>query len=237
MTTVTTITTMPAPVAAGPRRAATFLASTVGRKVIMAATGIILFGFVFGHMIGNMQVYLGAEALNHYAHFLRTFLHGGGIWIARSVIVVSAVLHVWSATTLTLENWKARPVKYRQARRRESSYASRTMVLSGPILFFFIGYHLMHLTIGNVHPDFVEGDVYHNFITGFQSVPASLFYIVGMLALGYHLWHGVWSMLQTLGMSHPRYNGLRRGFATVFTLIIVLGNISFPVAVLTGFLR
>ena len=214
-----------------------FLATTVGKKVVMAATGIILFGFVFVHMVGNLQAYLGPVPFNHYAVWLRELLHGAGLWIARIVLLTSAALHIWSATVLTLDNWRARPVAYRKRRWEESNYASRTMVWSGPILFFFIVFHILHLTTGTVHPQFVEGDAYHNFVTGFQNLPVSIFYIVAMLALGYHLYHGVWSMLQTLGLAHARYNPLRHACATVFTVTIVGVNISFPVAVLAGVIR
>jgi succinate dehydrogenase / fumarate reductase cytochrome b subunit len=214
-----------------------FLASTVGRKVVMAITGVVLFGFVFIHMVGNLQAYMGPEALNHYAVFLRELLHGAGLWIFRAVLLVSVGLHVWAATTLTLDNWKARPVGYRRRRWEESTYSSRTMVWSGPLLALFVVYHLLHFTIGNVHQDFIEGDAYHNFVTGFQVLPVSIFYIAAMLALGFHLYHGVWSMLQTLGLSHPRYNPLRHGFATLFTLAVVGVNISFPLAVLAGVIR
>ena len=214
-----------------------FLASTVGRKVVMAATGVVLFGFLLVHAIGNLQAYLGSEALNHYAVFLRELLHGAGIWIFRAVLVACAALHLWAATTLTLDNWRARPVGYRRRLWQDSTYSSRTMVWSGPIVLLFIVYHLLHFTVGSAHPDFVEGDAYHNFVTGFQVLPVSLFYIVAMLALGLHLYHGVWSMLQTLGLSHPRYNPLRHGFATLFTVAVVGVNVSFPLAVLAGVIR
>lgn len=218
-------------------RAATFLDATVGKKAVMAATGLVLFGFVVAHMIGNLQVYLGPEAMNHYAEWLRELLHGAGLWIARGVLLGCVVLHVWAAISLTLENRRARPVGYRDRRWEESTYASRTMVFSGPILALFVVYHLLHLTIGNVHPDFVEGDVYHNFVAGFQVVPVSAFYMLAMLGLGLHLYHGVWSMLQTLGLSHPRWNPLRKAFAGAVTAVVVVGNLSFPVAVLLGIVR
>jgi succinate dehydrogenase / fumarate reductase cytochrome b subunit len=218
-------------------RAAHFLDATVGKKAVMAVTGLILFGFVVVHMIGNLQAYLGPEALNAYAVWLRELLHGAGLWIARAVLLAAVVLHVWAAVALTLENWKARPVGYRRRRWEESTYASRTMVWSGPILALFIVYHLLHFTTGNVHPNFVEGDVYHNFVTGFRVVPASLFYIVAMFSLGLHLYHGAWSMMQTLGLSHPRWNPLRKSVAWTITSVVVLGNISFPVAVLLGIIR
>jgi succinate dehydrogenase / fumarate reductase cytochrome b subunit len=218
-------------------RAPGFLASSIGRKVIMAVTGLILFGFVVGHLIGNLQVYLGPEALNHYAVFLRTVLHGAGLWMARAVLLAAVILHIWSATSLTLESRRARPVGYREQKWKESTYASRTMRWSGVILLLFIVYHLLHMTTGTAHPSFVEGDVYHNFVTGFQSVPISIAYIVAMIALGLHLRHGVWSMFQTLGVSHPRYIGFAHAAAWFFAILVVVGNISFPIAVLAGIVK
>ena len=169
----------------------------------MAVTGAILFGFVLAHMAGNFTVYLGPEAMNGYAVFLRQFLHGAGLWIARAVLLLAVILHIWSATSLTLSSRAARPVGYRERRWAESTYASRNMRWSGVIIFFFVIYHLLHFTFGTVHPSFVEGDVYHNFVTGFQSVPVSLAYIVAMI-LWVYLRHGVWSMFD-LGFTavHP----------------------------------
>ena len=188
-------------------------------------------------MIGNLQAYVGPESLNAYGLWLRELLHGAGLWIARGVLLLAVILHIWAAVALTVENRKARPVEYRKRRWEESTYASRTMVWSGPILALFIIYHLLHFTTGNLHPNFVEGDVYHNFVSGFRVVPVSAFYILAMLCLGLHLHHGVWSMLQTLGLSHPRWNPLRHAFAMTITAVVVLGNISFPIAVLLGFIR
>ena len=214
-----------------------FLGSSIGRKVIMAVTGLILFAYVLGHMLGNLQVYLGPEALNHYGVLLRQLLHGAGIWIVRAVMLAAVSLHIWAATSLTLESWRARPEGYREQKWKESTYASRTMRWGGVIILLFVIYHLLHLTTGTVHPNFVEGDIYHNFVTGFQSVPASLFYIIAMIALGLHLRHGVWSMCQTLGVSHPRYMRIAHVGAWIFAILIVAGNISFPIAVLTGFIK
>lgn len=219
------------------QREATFLGSSIGKKVVMAATGLVLIGFVVGHMIGNLQIYLGAEALNEYAEFLRHFLHGQGIWLARAGVLLAVALHIWAATALTLGNWSARPIGYRQWQARESTYASRTMVWSGPILAAFILYHLAHLTLGAAHPDFVASDVYRNVVIGFSNPFASAFYILAMLALGLHMYHGLWSMLQTLGLSHERWNPLRRALALAVAGVVVIGNISIPVAVLTGFVR
>jgi len=234
MTTTTAQVLTAAPTADGGEA---FLASTVGRKIVMAATGVVLFGFVVGHMIGNLQIYLGAESLDAYGRFLRSFLHGGGIWLARATLFVAVGLHIWAAWSLTRTSWAARPVAYRQVRRRESTYASRTMRWSGPLLALFIVYHLMHLTIGSAHPHFEEGAVYANVVAGFQVWPVSAFYIVAMLALGLHMYHGVWSMTQTFGLAHPRYDGLRRGCAAAFTGLVVAGNISIPLTVLAGIVR
>jgi len=225
------------PVSALPRRTAGFVFSTIGRKAVMAVTGVILIGFVVGHMVGNLQVYQGPEALNHYAVFLRTFVHGWALWIARGTLIVAVALHIWCATTLTLESWRARPVKYRRWTADESTYASRTMRWGGVIIVLFVIYHLLHFTFGTVHPDFIEGDVYHNFVVGFQSVPVSAFYIVANLALGLHLYHGTWSLMRTLGVSHPRYILLTKRLAALIALAVTAGNVSFPIAVLAGWVR
>jgi succinate dehydrogenase / fumarate reductase cytochrome b subunit len=218
-------------------RAVSFVGSTIARKVVMALSGVVLFGFVLVHMIGNLQVYLGAHAINEYGLFLREFLHGTGIWIARGGLLLAVGLHIWSATSLTLTSWAARPEGYRAEQHRQSTYASRTMVWSGPILLLFILFHLADLTFGPANPSFIEGDVYHNVVASFSRWPVSVFYVVAMLALGLHLRHGVWSMLQTLGASHPRWNVLRSAFATLFAAVVVIGNISIPVAVLTGLVK
>jgi succinate dehydrogenase / fumarate reductase cytochrome b subunit len=214
-----------------------FMASSVGRKVVMAVTGVILFGFVTVHMLGNLQAYMGAVALNHYAEFLHTMIHGGGIWVFRAVLLTAVVLHAWAALSLTLSNHAARPVGYRVQQHQAATWSSRTMRWSGVILGVFIIFHLLHLTTGTVHPNFIKGDAYHNFVTGFQVPAVSAFYIVAQVCLGLHMWHGVWSFTQTLGWVHPRYNALRRNFATALTLLVVGVNISFPVAVLTGFIH
>lgn len=212
-----------------------FLGSSIGKKVVMALTGFALFGFVVAHMLGNLQVYLGPGALNAYAESLRHL--GALLWAARIGLLVAAALHVWAAYSLTMMNRAARPEGYREKEYRESTYASRTMRWSGVLLLLFIVYHLMHMTWGNAHPDFIAGDVYHNFIVGFRPIGVSVIYVVAMLALGLHMYHGVWSFLQTLGLSHPRYNHLRHAFATLITAVVVLGNISMPVAVLAGWLE
>lgn len=211
-----------------------FFGSSIGRKVVMAVTGIALFGFVVVHMLGNLQVYLGSEALNGYALKLREL--GPLLWMLRIGLLLAVLLHIWAAWSLTRMNRAARPAGYREKEHRESTYASRTMRFSGVFLFLFIVYHLMHMTWGNAHPDFIHGDVYHNFVVGFRQALVTLVYVVAMLALGLHMYHGVWSLMQTLGLSHPRYNHLRHAFATLITAVVVIGNISMPLAVLAGWL-
>lgn len=229
----------PAATLQGPltAKAPSFFSSTIGKKVVMAVSVLVLCGFVIAHMAGNLQVYLGPEALNGYAETLRHY--PALLWAARIGLVVAVTLHVWSAWSLTQMNRAARPVGYREHANRASTYASRTMRWSGVILLLFVVYHLLHFTFGarSVHPRFVPGDVYHNFITGFQNPLVSAFYILAMLALGLHMYHGVWSMMQTVGLSHPRYNRWRQAFAATITFVVVAANVSFPVAVLTGGLR
>ena len=214
---------------------ASFFPSTIGKKVVMAVTGIVLVGFVTAHMVGNLQLYFGPQTLNAYGRSLRELGHGGVLWVARAVLLASVGLHIWAATSLTLLSRAARPMGYRRLSFTESTYASRTMKWSGPILLLFILYHLAHFTFGTAHPQFVEGDVFHNVVTGFRVGPVVFFYVVAMLALGLHLYHGVWSMLQTLGLSHPRYNRLRHALSTLVTLAVVGGNLTLPLAVYFGF--
>jgi len=214
--------------------------STVGKKIIMATTGVILIGFVVFHMLGNLKAYQGAEAFNHYAGGLRTFgdpFFGRGqlLWLLRIVLIISVVVHIVAATQLTLRKRRARPVDYRMwDGDLVFSYASRTMVWGGVIILAFVVYHLMHLTFGNVHPDFIHGDAYHNFVTGFRSVPMSIAYVLAMIPLGFHLYHGFFSMLHSFGATNPKFNRWRRPLAAVLALGVVIPNISFPVAVLAG---
>ena len=218
--------------------APSFAGSTIGRKVVMAASGLVLFGFVFVHMIGNLQVFLpDHEAINHYGAFLREFLHGTGIWIARGGLLLAVGLHIWSATSLTLTNRRARPIAYRVVTHDASTYASRTMRWGGVIILLFVVYHLLHMTVGTVHPDFIHGDVYRNIVIGFRVWPVTLFYLLAMVCLGFHLRHGVWSMLQTLGVSHPRWDKARQVASAAFAIVVTLGFVAVPLAVLAGVVK
>jgi len=215
----------------------TFLGSTIGKKIVMAGSGAILAGFVLAHMLGNLQLYLGAEALNAYSVFLREVLHGAGLWIVRAVLLAALGLHVWAAASLTAADRAARPVRYREFEPRESTYASRSMRWSGVLLFAFVVYHLLDLTFGTVNPSFQSGNVFHNVVASFRVAPVALFYVAAMLLLWLHLRHGMWSMLRTLGLGHPRYERMAQRFAAAFATVVVAGNVSFPLAVLFGFVR
>ena len=225
-------------------RVLTLWGSTVGKKILMASTGVILILFVIGHMVGNLKIYMGRETFNHYAEGLRTFgapffARGQLLWIIRLVLIACVLVHIIAAVQLWLRKRAARPIGYRKYDLNELvfSNASRTMVWGGVALAFFVVFHLMHLTWGTVHPDFIPGDAYHNFVRGFQSLPVSAAYIAAMIPLGLHMYHGIWSMLQTLGANNDKYNHVRRPVAGVIAVLVTLGNISFPVAVLAGLVK
>ena len=211
-----------------------FWRSTVGKKVVMALTGAIGVGYVVAHMLGNLQVFEGAEKINAYAALLKSNI--GLLWTARSILIAAVVLHIVAAYQLARTSQKSRPVGYKRWRAVGSDFASRTMRWTGPLLGLFIVYHLLHMTTGAVHPDFVEGDVYHNVISGFRVWYVSVIYIIAMLALSVHLYHGAWSMFESLGINHPKYNRLIRALATILTVIVVVGFIAIPAAVLLGFI-
>ena len=221
------------------RRVASLHRTTVGKKILMAASGLILFGFIVGHMAGNLKVLIGAESFNHYAEFLREIgypllPHSGFLWIARIVLLGAVVLHFVSAFQLWSRSAAARGSKYGKQANLSFSYASRTMRWGGVILLLFIVYHILHLTLGTVHADFVPGDVYHNYVVAFQNPLVLGFYVLAQLALCFHLYHGLWSATQTLGASHPKYNALRRPVAIGFAVVIFVGFLVPPVMVFTG---
>jgi succinate dehydrogenase / fumarate reductase cytochrome b subunit len=221
-----------------------FYRSALGKKAVMAVTGIFIFGWVFGHMVGNAKLYLGAQHYNEYAQWLRTMgapalPHSVGLWIARALLAVALWFHIQAATQLTLMNWSARPIDYRDRGYVVADYASRTMRWGGVIILLFIIFHLAHLTWGmHVTPaSFIEGDPYHNVVAGFQIWWVSAIYIVANIALGFHLFHGLWAMFNSLGLNHQRFNLWKKYFATAFAIIVAGVNVSFPVAVLMGILR
>jgi succinate dehydrogenase / fumarate reductase cytochrome b subunit len=221
-----------------------FSQSSIGQKIIMAVTGIFLVLFVIVHMLGNLLVYAndGGQALNAYAQKLHTLAGGYGIWLARGGLLLVVLLHIWSAVQLTLMNRRARPIDYKKHAYQESTWAGRGMRISGILVAIFIVFHLLHLTAGKIilpslHiPLLAEGgmNVYANVVQSFQIKWVAAFYIVSMLALAPHLAHGIWSLLQTLGLSHPNFNTTRKLIAGLLTALIIVANISFPIAVQLG---
>lgn len=217
-----------------------FYSTAVGKKWVMAITGIMLMGFVFAHMVGNLKMYLGAEHLDEYAHFLRTLLHPlmpdeVMLWIMRLGLMGALLLHLHAAITLTQMNRRARTVSYQSKRDYiAANFASRTMRWSGVIVLCFIVFHLVDLTIGKGGATFTYGEVYANVDASLSRPLVAGFYIVANLLLGIHLYHGAWSIFQSLGVNNPRYNVARRRFAQAFAATVVVGNVSFPIAVLAG---
>lgn len=214
------------------RAAIEFYRTAVGKKIVVAITGLVLFLFLLVHMLGNLQLFAGAEQLNAYA----AFLHSKPllIWPLRLIMLVVFLLHLITTVLLFFQNLGARPVAYRVKKTVEIDYSTRTMVWTGPILFLFLLYHLLHLTFGTLHDGFVKAEVHRNVVSGFSVWWVATIYIVANLLLGFHLKHGLWSWFQTLGLAHPRYNRLREYFAWIFALLLAGGNISLPVAVLAG---
>lgn len=219
-----------------------FYRSNIGKKAVMAVSGIAGLGFLVLHMLGNLKLYLGEEDMNAYGEWLRQILypalpHSGALWIVRIGLLVAIVLHVHAATALTLANRKARPRKYEGGRDYlAANYAARTMRWTGIIVLLFILYHLADFTFGvkAVNPEFIAGQPYHNVVESFSRWPVATFYIVANLALGLHIYHGAWSMFQSLGVNHKRFNTWRNYFAIAIAAIITVGNLSFPIAVLAG---
>jgi succinate dehydrogenase / fumarate reductase cytochrome b subunit len=224
---------------AGPHqnRAPSFWQSTNGKKAVMAVTGAILFLFVIGHLLGNLQVFDGPDRLNAYGRFLKNL--GELLWIVRIVLLAAVGLHIVATVQLALRNQKARPVGYKVKKWVNSNYADRTMYWSGPIVLAFVIFHLLQFTAGYIHPEsqFIEGDVYHNVVAGFQVWWVSAWYIFSMILLGFHLRHGLWSMFQSVGMNHPRHTPALQQAALWIAILITAGYISIPIAVLVGWVR
>jgi succinate dehydrogenase / fumarate reductase cytochrome b subunit len=210
--------------------------TAVGKKYAMAVSGMVLMAFVLLHMVGNLKLYFGASSLDRYSHWLRTVGEPALpeqwlLWFVRIVLLVALAVHLHAAYALTRMNQRARPVKYRSERDFVAAdFASRTMRWTGIIVLLFVLFHLLDLTWGPANPSFQDGDPYHNVVESFQRVPVALVYVLANLALGVHLYHGAWSLFQSMGWVRP----WRRQFAIAFTALIVLGNVSFPIAVVTG---
>jgi len=221
-----------------PYRVVSFWQSTNGKKIVMALTGAMMFLFVIGHLLGNLLVFAGRAQINVYAQFLH--FDGTLLWLVRSILIVALVLHVVATVQLALRNKRARPIGYLRKEAINSSYAARTMYWSGPIVLAFIIFHLLQFTAGYIHPEatFIAGDVYYNLVTGFQVWWVSAWYVFAICLLGLHLRHGLWSMLQSVGLAHSlRKERVLKQVALIVAVLIVLGYISIPISILMGFVK
>ena len=215
-------------------RTTSFWQSTNGKKVVMAVSGAIMFLFIIGHLLGNLLVFAGRETINAYAQFLH--FDATLLWIVRGILIIAIILHIVATVQLALRNKRARPIGYSRRQAINSSYASRTMYWSGPIVLAFIIFHLLQFTAGTIHPEttFIPGDVYHNLVTGFRVWWVSAWYIFAIILLGFHLRHGLWSMFQSVGLAHPRHTPALKKAAFVIAVLIVLGYISIPIGIMLG---
>ena len=224
-----------------------FYRSAIGKKWVMAITGLAIILFVLAHMVGNWKIFLpdvdGIPDIDVYADALRQLLVPFApqyvvLWILRTGLIVAFLLHIHAAYSLTLMNHRARPDDYQGPRQYvAASYASRTMRWSGVIFGAFLLFHLADLTWGiqPMAPETWEhGEVYANFVATFSRAPVTFFYVLAMVLLGLHLYHGAWSMFQSLGINHPRFNAARRIFAIGLAILVTVGNAIMPLAVLFG---
>src|SRR6476620_1385646 len=216
-----------------------FWQSAVGKKWVMALSGIGLLGYVLAHMVGNLKLFLGKGHLNEYADWLRAlgepvFPRTVVLWALRIGLIAAFVLHIVAAAQLTRMNQRARSGYQAPRDYVAANFASRTMRWTGVIIGLLVIFHLLDLTWGPANPQFKRGDPYDNVIESFQRVPVAIVYILAKLALAVHIFHGAWSMFQSLGWNNPRFNLWRRYFAAAFAVVIGIGNVSMPLLVVTG---
>ena len=236
-------------VGARPKRRTPFIVelyrSAVGKKYAMAVTGIFLILFVLGHMVGNLKMYLGTDAagvyhIDSYGEFLRRlgepiFPHSVALWIIRALLTGAFLVHMHAAYSLTMMNRRARVVTYaRKSDYQAANFASRTMRWTGVIVILFLVFHILDLTWGKSGGSWTRGAVFDNVDNSLSRWPVAIVYVIANLALGVHLYHGAWSFFQSLGWNNPKFNYLRRKFAIGLAAVIVIGNVSFPIAVVTG---
>ena len=222
-------------------RVVRFYEAPIGKKVIMAVTGVILFGYVVAHLLGNLQIFGNPDQINIYAAFLHNPANVGLLWGARVALLLAVILHIVASIQLWKLKSDARPVAYVKKDDAAATYASRTMMWSGPIVAAFVIFHVLHLTVGAVLPLQEIGpnqpNVRANVIAGFTNPAVSAFYILAMILLCMHLYHGLWSMFQSLGFSHPRYTPKLKKGAAIFAILIAIGNCSIPIAVMAGLVK
>lgn len=212
-----------------------FLSSTIGKKIVVALTGLVMAGFLLGHLAGNMLVFAGPEAFNHYAAAIKA--KPPLLWGVRTVLLASILLHILFTLQLAARNKISRGGSYASFKTQQARLGSTFMAGSGLFLALYVIYHILHFTVGSIHPAFQPHDVYANVIAGFRVIKVSIFYILAMICLGFHLNHGVSSVFQTLGLNHEKYNPARKILATVVAVLIPLGFSSVPLAVLAGVLK
>jgi succinate dehydrogenase / fumarate reductase, cytochrome b subunit len=213
-----------------------FWRSTIGKKVVMGVTGLIGLGFVIGHMAGNLQAFSGAEKLDAYGALLHGPLHEL-VLLARVVLIGAVILHITAAYQLTMLSRAARPVDYAGRKPQVSTFASRTLRWGGVLLLVFIVFHILHFTIGSVHPDFVEGKIYRNLLVGFQNKWVAVFYLISMASLAMHLFHGAWSSMRTLGLAKQSAHPLKRYLPVALAVVVSCGFAAIPLAFLLGILK
>ena len=217
--------------------------TSIGRKFLMSGASLILFVYIIGHLAGNLKIFLGEDSFNHYAEWLRVagsplFPEQGVLWLARIVLLAALLVHVGAYVDLWLRKRRARSVRYKKYDPQVFSWTSRAMGWGGIAIFAFVIFHVLHLTTGHVEPDaayqFEYGNPYQNAIAGFNVWWVTGFYIVGVIALGMHLYHGLWSAMQTFGVNNPKYNRYRRPTAGGIAILITLGYLSIPLGVMMG---
>lgn len=223
---------MSAAIVVKPEERIAFYEAPVGKKVIVAVTGLILIGYVVAHMLGNLQIFLGREQINAYAELLHR--SGPLLWAARVVLLASVGIHILFTLKLWFLKRRARPVRYVKKVDVPAAYAARTMILTGPLIAAFVVFHVLHLTTGQAGLPFEPLNVYDNIVRGFRIWYVSLAYMVAVSLVGVHIWHGLWSMLHTLGLDDERYRPTLERISHAVGLLTALGYLSIPVAVLTG---
>ncbi len=216
-----------------------FWASTIGKKAVMAVTGLLLLAFVFAHMVGNLKTFLGADDLNHYAGWLRTIgepvlRREWFLWLQRAVLLAALVLHVTAAVQLARRDRRARPVRYAHRPPARATFAVRTMRWGGATLAVFVVWHLLDFTVGAVNQDFVPGDPYHNLVADFRVWWVNLIYLLALAMLGLHIHHGFASAARTLGVTRPRRERAIRIFGSTTAVVVAGGYALVPVAIMTG---
>lgn len=212
-----------------------FIKSTLGLKILMALTGLVLLGFLVGHVAGNLLLFVGPQKMNDYAKFLKS--NAGLLWGVRLTLLAAVVVHVVAAVMLTKRKADARPVPYAGKKPHGSTYASRTMMWSGPVIALFVVYHLLHFTTGHLHPTFDHENVYRNVVDAFSRPIIAGVYVLAMLGVGLHLAHGVWSTTQTLGLNRPHLDSGLRKAGLGLAILIAGGFLAIPVAVLVKLIR